>query len=253
MTANVDENGFEIEFVERDDRRSVFVVRGISPAFANGIRRAMLADVPTMAIDTVRVIENTSVMFNEMIGLRLGLIPLRTPPGEFEPGETVTLSLDVTGEGTAYSGDLVSMDDEVYPVDENIPIIHLKEGQRLEIEAEAVLDYGDDHVKHQAGVAVGYSHLQKVNVIGELGEFDEPEPVIVRGVIEEDGELVDTETFEHDLRNLYPDEEVEVEDIPDAFVFHVETDGSMSVDQLVTEAAASIESRATEIEEALEL
>ncbi len=253
MTANVDENGFEIEFVEHDERKAVFVVRGVSPAFANGIRRAMMTDVPTMAIDTVRVIENTSVMFNEMIGLRLGLIPLRTPPGEFEPGETVTLSLDVSGEGTAYSGDLVSADDEVYPVDENIPIIHLKEGQRLEIEAEAVLDFGDDHVKHQAGVAVGYSHLQQANVVGELGEFDEPEPVIVRGVIEEDGELIDTATFDHDLRNLYPEEDLEVEQIADAFVFHVETDGSMSVDQLVTEAARSIADRADELEEALQL
>ncbi len=244
---------YEIEFVERDERNALFVVRDISPAFANAIRRSMLADVPTMAIDTVRVIENTSVMFDEMIGLRLGLVPLSTPPGEFEVGESVTLSLDVSGEGTAYSGDLVSADSMVEPVDENIPIIDLKEDQRLEVEAEAVLDDGGEHVKHQGGVAVGYRHLQRVEVVGDLGEFDEPEPHIVRGVIEEDGELISSDSFDHDLRNLYPDEDVVTEDIEGAFVFHVETDGSMSVDDLILEAAASMTDRAATLEEALEL
>ncbi len=35
----------------------------------------MIADVPTLSIDTLRVIENSSVMFDEKIGLRLGLVP----------------------------------------------------------------------------------------------------------------------------------------------------------------------------------
>lgn len=253
MTDNGNVPDYEIEFVEHEERSALFVVRDITPAFANAIRRSMLADVPTLAIDTIRVIENTSVMFDEMIGLRLGLVPLRTPPGEFEEGDSVTLSMDVIGEGTAFSGDLVSADSEVEPVDENIPIIDLNEGQRLELEAEAVLETGSDHVKHQGGVAVGYRHLQRVEVVDDFGEFDEPEPHIVRGVIEEDGELITTESFGHDLRNRYPDEEVITEDVPGAFVFHVETDGSMSVDDLVLEAAASMADRAATLEEALEL
>ncbi len=245
--------GYEVEFVERDDRSALFVVRDISPAFANGIRRAILADVPTMAIDTVRVIENTSVMFDEMIGLRLGLVPLSTPPGEFEPGESVTLSLDVSGEATVSSGDLVSADEMVQPVDENIPIIDLKDDQRLEVEAEAVLGTGSEHVKHQGGVAVGYTHLRRVEVLGDLGEFEEPEPVIVRGVIEEDGELIPAESFDNDLRNRYPEQEIAVEEVPGAFVFHVESDGSMSVDDLVVQAATTLGDRAAELEEALQL
>lgn len=253
MSETVSEPAYEIEFVEREDHYGLFVVRGISPAFANGIRRAMLADVPTLAIDTVRVIENTSVMFNEMIGLRLGLVPLRTPPGEFEVGDTVMLSLDVEGEGTAYSGDLISDDPSVEPMAKNIPIIDLKEGQRLELEAEAVLDSGSEHAKHQGGVAVGYRHLQQVDVHGDIGEFDEPEPHILRGVIEEDGELISTDSFGNDLRNRYPDKEVTVRDVDGAFVFHVETDGSMTVDELVLEAARSLNSRADELQTALEL
>ncbi|WP_255167461.1 DNA-directed RNA polymerase subunit D [Natrononativus amylolyticus] len=245
---------YDVEFVERDDRKARFLVRGVTPAFANGIRRAMVADVPTMAIDTVRFIENSSVMFDEQIALRLGLVPLTTPPeGEFVEGDTVTLSIDVEGPATAYSGDLVSSDDLVRPADENVPIIELKEGQRLEAEADAVIERGKTHAKHQGGVAVGYRHLQRIEVGDDLPEFEDQERRIVRGVVEEDGELISTSEFDHDLSERYPGKEVHVEDVPNAFVFHVETDGSFTVEELVTRAADSLEARATELEEAVQL
>lgn len=178
------EDDFDVQYVERDDRSARVLIRGLTPAFANGIRRAMIADVPTFSIDTVRFVENSSVMFDEMIGLRLGLIPLKTPLDDFEVGDEVTLALDVEGPATAYSGDIESADPLVEVADDNIPIIELKEGQRLEFEADAVLDTGKEHAKHQGGVSVGYRHLQRVSVEGDLGEFDDDEPRILRGVIE---------------------------------------------------------------------
>jgi DNA-directed RNA polymerase subunit D len=244
---------FEVEFIERDDRDARFLVRGITPALANGIRRAILADVPTLSIDTVRFVENSSVMFDEQLALRLGLVPLTTPEGEFDADDVVTLALDVSGPGTAYSGDLVSSDPMVEPADKNIPIIDLKEGQRLEIEADAVLGRGRDHAKHQGGVAVGYRHLQEVEILGDAAEYGEEEPNIVRGVIEDDGELVSTESFDNDLTNRYPDKEVAVHDVENAFVFHVESDGSMSVQDLVTRAVGSLHDRADELETAVQL
>jgi len=243
-------DGFEVEFIERDEREARFLVRGLTPAFANGIRRAMIADVPTLSIDTVRFIENSSVMFDEMIALRLGLVPLTTPLDDYEIGDEVTLALDVEGPATAYSGDLETSDELVQPADENIPIIDLKPDQRLEFEADAKLDTGKSHAKHQGGVAVGYRHLQRVEVVGDAGEFDEQEPNILRGVIEtEDGELLPTEAFDNDLTNRYPGKEIEVHDVPGAFVFDVETDGSTSVEELVLRAVESIDLRAAELEE----
>ena len=244
---------YEVEFIERGDREARFLVRGVTPAFANGIRRAIIADVPTLSIDTVRMVENSSVMFDEQIGLRLGLVPLSTPLGEFEEGDTVTLSLDVSGPSTAYSGDLVSSDGMVQPADDNVPIIDVKDDQRLELEADAVLSTGKDHAKHQGGVAVGYRHLQRVEVLGDRDEFEDEETNILRGVIEDDGELVSTEEFDHDLTNRYPGKEIEVHDVPNAFVFHVETDGSLTIDEIVTAAAASISDRADELEQAVQL
>ncbi|HMB50878.1 DNA-directed RNA polymerase subunit D [Natronoarchaeum rubrum] len=246
---------YDVEFVEREDRNARFLVRGVTPAFANGVRRAMIADVPTLAIENVRVVENSSVMFDEQLGLRMGLVPLTTPPGEFEVGDTVTLSIDVEGPATAYSGDLVSSDDLVQPADENVPIIDLKDDQRLEAEADAVAKSGKDHAKHQGGVAVGYRNLQRVEVVGDRGEFEDPEPHIVRGVIEHEGELLPAEDFGNDLTNLdqFEGKEIEVTDVENAFVFHVETDGSFTVDELVTQAADTIEERASELETAVQL
>ncbi|WP_435349588.1 DNA-directed RNA polymerase subunit D [Haloarchaeobius sp. HRN-SO-5] len=244
---------YEVEFIERDDRKALFLVRGVTPAFANGIRRTMIADVPTLSIDEVRVIENSSVMFDEQIALRLGLIPLTTPPNEFDEDDVVTLSIDVAGPATAYSGDLVSADEMVEPADKNVPIIDLKDGQRLELEADAVLDTGKEHAKHQGGVSVGYRHLQHAEVVGDAAEFEESEPNIIRGVVEIDGELIDTAEFDHDLTQRFPGKEVEVTDVEKAFVFHVETDGSMTVEDLVTRAIDSIEERAVELEDAVSL
>ena len=241
---------FDVEFIERGDRKARFLVRGLTPAIANGIRRAMIADVPTLSIDTVRFVENSSVMFDEMIALRLGLVPLTTNLDDFEEGDEVTLALDVEGPATAYSGDMVSSVEYVQPADENIPIIELKENQHLEFEADAVLDSGKAHAKHQGGVAVGYRHLQKVEVVGDAPEFDDGEPNILRGVIEtEDGELIHTDEFDNDLTKKFPGKEVAVSDVPGAFVFHVETDGSFTVEELVLRAVESLGMRAAELEE----
>ena len=254
---------YDVTFIDRGDRSARFLVRGVTPAFANGVRRAILADVPTLSIDSVRVIENSSVMFDEQIALRLGLIPLTTPD-DYRPDDEVTLAIDVEGPATAYSGDLVSNDEQVQPAEENVPIIELKEGQRLELEADAALGRGKDHAKHQGGVAVGYRHLQRVEVVGETGEFEDDEARILRGVIEEgaaehadadaeNGNLVPAESFDNDLGQRYPGKEVRVEDVPNAFVFSVESDGSVAVDELVLKAVDSLESRANELEEAVQL
>jgi len=242
------EDDFDVQYVERDDRSARVLIRGLTPAFANGIRRAMIADVPTFSIDTVRFVENSSVMFDEMIGLRLGLIPLKTPLDDFEVGDEVTRARR-RGSGDGVLRRHRGADPLVEVADDNIPIIELKEGQRrLEFEADAVLDTGKEHAKHQGGVSVGYRHLQRVSVEGDLGEFDDDEPRILRGVIETpDGES-NLPTSSTTISRSGSREEVSVEDVPGAFVFHIETDGSFSVEELLLRAIDSIEERADELQ-----
>ncbi len=54
------------------------MLKGVTPAIANAIRRTIMAEETTMTIDDVMVVENTSYMYDEILAHRLGLMPLTT-------------------------------------------------------------------------------------------------------------------------------------------------------------------------------
>ncbi|KAI9115504.1 hypothetical protein K1719_013173 [Acacia pycnantha] len=61
-----------------------FDMMGIDPALANAFRRILIAEVPTMAIERVYIANNTSVIQDEVLSHRLGLIPIKADPRLFE-------------------------------------------------------------------------------------------------------------------------------------------------------------------------
>lgn len=54
----------------------VFLLKDCDFSLANALRRIILAEIPTMAIDLVEIRENTSVINDEFLAHRLGLVPL---------------------------------------------------------------------------------------------------------------------------------------------------------------------------------
>lgn len=61
-----------------------FDISGYDVSFANAIRRILLAEVPSMAIEKVELYNNTTVMHDEFLGLRLGLVPIKVDAKLFE-------------------------------------------------------------------------------------------------------------------------------------------------------------------------
>uniref|UniRef100_A0A2K6GF29 DNA-directed RNA polymerases I and III subunit RPAC1 n=1 Tax=Propithecus coquereli TaxID=379532 RepID=A0A2K6GF29_PROCO len=78
------EKNFRVDVVHMDENSLEFDMVGIDAAIANAFRRILLAEVPTMAVEKVLVYNNTSIVQDEILAHRLGLIPIHADPRLFE-------------------------------------------------------------------------------------------------------------------------------------------------------------------------
>lgn len=75
---------FKVVVVRYEGYEMEFDLIGIHPFLANTFRRLMLSDVPSMAIEKVHIYNNTTIIQDEVLAHRLGLIPLKADPRLFE-------------------------------------------------------------------------------------------------------------------------------------------------------------------------
>lgn len=157
----------DIRILDKSDRMIKFVVEDIDASLANAIRRIAMNEVPVMAIEFVDFTENSSGLFDEVLAHRIGLIPLAFPDKKYNMRKDckctkgcsncqVAFSLEKIGPCVVKASDLVSDDDDVRPVDPDIPIVELLEDQKLKAVCIAQLNIGQEHAKWQAAV-VGYN------------------------------------------------------------------------------------------------
>ena len=195
-----------IQVLTSDDRKISVKLKGVSSYYANALRRICLNGIPVFAIDTVDIIENSSVLPDEGIAHTLGLIPLKTElGGDDESNSRVMLVLDSEAtENTKVvtSAELESKDQVVKPISNQIPIIHLAPGQRIKLEAYARLGRGTEHSKwNSANVSVltdtdkDDEYVLTIETAGSL----EPKQIVIAGIEELSKRL---EEFKETLVNL---------------------------------------------------
>ncbi len=179
----------KIEVLSKDEKEGKLAVaiRGTNSAFVNALRRTAIQDVPTLAIEEVEIRKNSSALYDEMLGMRLGLIPLVTDLSSYNlPEECVCkgegcaqcqlkLSLKAQGPGIVHASELTSSDPKVKPVQGDLPIAKLLKGQKLEVEATAKLGTGKDHMKWAPGL-IYFKHLPKIKV----GTAENAEEIVKR-------------------------------------------------------------------------
>ena len=195
-----------IQILTENDKKISVKLKGVSLLYANALRRICLNGIPIFAIDTVDMIENTSVLADEGISHTLGMVPLKTEANESdESNSRVMLVLDSGNTEvvkTVTTAELESKDQIVKPISKQIPIVHLAPGQRIKLEAYARLGRGTEHAKwNSANISVltntdkDDEHILTVETTGSL----EPKQIILSGIEELSKRL---EEFKEILVNL---------------------------------------------------
>jgi DNA-directed RNA polymerase subunit D len=173
-------NYLKIKILEKNDTEIKFLLEDSNPQFANALRRIMIGEIPILTIGSVDFTFNDSVLYNEIIAHRMGLIPIVFNPKDFEfkEGEESTSSNEVIfainkkGPGMVYSKDMKSSNPDVKPLYDNIPIVELFDDQKLKLEASATLGLGINHARYQAANAF-YRYYSTVKVNGKISNVDE--------------------------------------------------------------------------------
>jgi DNA-directed RNA polymerase subunit D len=193
----------EDDFSDPEKERLRFIIDGTEPAFANSLRRIILGYVPTLAIEEITMVENTSPLFDEYVAHRLGLIPLASEQLGLNNQEdcevcegigcdacTVTLTLtqetDSNSEMMVYSQELISNNTFVYPVHDAIPIIKMGPDQRLILEAMARMGTGREHAKWQPTASLGYQYVPSIEIDPSVEEKELVAEVCPRAVFSYD-------------------------------------------------------------------
>ena len=266
----------EIEFASLDDSLARFTLSGASTAFANALRRAMIGEVPTLAIEDVRIYDNTSALFDEMLAHRLGLIPIKTDLATYTtqdkcscggagcPGCTSTYTLSVEGPKMVTSSDLIPQDPGAAPVYENIPIVKLIKGQKLVIEARAVLNTGRAHAKWQPTLVCGYKNYPVITVADACDACGNCVDECPREILEVKGKkvgVINGKLAECSMCRLCEraclasgigdEPAVRISAETDRFIFVVEGDGSLAAKEIMNRALLYIKEQAEELEKQL--
>ncbi|KAL9267732.1 DNA-directed RNA polymerases I and III subunit RPAC1-like protein [Drosera capensis] len=176
---------FEIRVNRLENDEIEFDMIGIDAALANALRRILITEVPTMAFEKILIANNTSVIQDEVLSHRLGLIPIKVDPRLFEyksveskemewlpNGSALPLSSErqdsssTTSEQKTYTSFSCSQatmpefaSNPICLTHEHFPIARLGPGQEIELEARAVKGVGKEHAKWSPVATAWYRML----------------------------------------------------------------------------------------------
>jgi DNA-directed RNA polymerase II subunit RPB3 len=286
-----------------------FTLAGTDASVANALRRVIIAEVPCLAIAQVDVLENTSVLPDEFLAQRLGLIPIRytdesrdidkvfalDDPYSTDEVDEVQIVLNVRNDGSAKrvvtSRDLKIVpkqvshqhleiahtasaaeeaalkfrEDDGTEVPARIVICKLGPHQHVSVQCTARLGIGKLHAKWSpAVVAMKYEVEIRVNdeAVDQLTleQRDEFVKAVAPNLLNmtEDGRIVvddlsaaknvdEIMRIAREMAKNPAEPLVDAREIPDRFIFEVETNGSLSAHQVVRSALRRLQAKLGEV------
>ncbi|MCK4318017.1 DNA-directed RNA polymerase subunit D [Candidatus Bathyarchaeota archaeon] len=240
-----------------------FLVDGVNAAFANSLRRTMVAEVPIMTVEDIFYFDNSSIVPDEVLAHRIGFVPLTTDldnyvlPEECDceaelgcPKCRAGLTMDIEAKDdtvTVYSGDIVPENPSIAPVSKRIPLAKLAPGQAIKFEAYAQLGQGKVHAKWSPVSMCVYQNVALVDVEDEaatkecLDACGDDVAVIEGDVLK----VIDIQGFERGrrCRELVSHEEIIGGLKKDEFLFTVESTGGLPPERIVKEAVKMLKQK----------
>ncbi len=198
-----------LEIINENEQKISVKIKGIPIQYANALRRICLNGVPIFAVESVDVLENSSVLADEGVAHRIGLIPLKTDLDDLKNGnesDKIMLTLDsgISDETrTILSGDLKSQDQAIIPTSNDIPITTLAPGQSLKIEAYARLGKGTEHAKWNSSNIATLTDTEKddekILTVETTGSLN-PKHIILAGVEQLSSRLSEFKTIMSEIK-----------------------------------------------------
>ncbi|KFH40313.1 DNA-directed RNA polymerase II subunit-like protein [Hapsidospora chrysogenum ATCC 11550] len=259
MAMDGDSEQPQVKISAADQTHVDFELSRTNLSFANSLRRVIQAEVPTIAIDLVEIEVNTSVLADEFIAHRLGLIPLDSKNAndlnysrdcdceQYCEQCSVTLTLNAKCQSDevmkVYASDLVP--DGRHSSSVGKPVItdpdglgcliaKLRRDQELKITCIAKKGIAKEHAKWMPTSAVGFEYdpHNKMNHTDLWFENDtDPDKEWPKSKYAEwEDPPQEGEPFDYDAK-------------PNRFYFEVETSGSMEPDQIVQQGIRTLQEK----------
>ncbi|KAE9391214.1 RBP11-like subunits of RNA polymerase [Gymnopus androsaceus JB14] len=255
--------------IQRLSQRSIeFDLVGVDASIANAFRRIMIAEVPTMAIEQVYIFNNTTVIHDEILAHRIGLIPLNVDPTQMDMKEdgapptdrnTIEFQINIqcTHNPDYKKGSSSPTDDELYvnhqllsshvewkpvgeqstrmtdvaPTNPNIVLAKLRPGQGVEMSLLAT------YRLHPNIIIKSPIPIERAD---EFSKCFSPGVVKInkkKGTVEIDQKGMRNDTVSREvLRDPEFKDMVELGRIRDWFIFQVESESAYKPEQLLPEA-----------------
>ena len=197
-----------IEIKSKTKEELVFDITGVDPTLVNTLRRIMIAEIPTMAIETVIINQNTSIIPDEVLAHRLGLIPILADADDFEEKKenedfnekncikfTLNVKCEKNKNGIINNEQIFSRDlnleflgdqkNKFYDnktkkytiglVNDDIYLNKLAPGMEIDLVCYCVKGIGRTHAKWSPVCTAYYKLLNKINIIKEISGNDAEE------------------------------------------------------------------------------
>ncbi len=246
---------------ERKKNKLVFRMKGSDEVFANTVRRLILEEVPTLAVEDVEFTENSSALYDEMFALRLGLTPIKTDyKGYVQKSKCkcegagcaqceLKLSLKVSKKGYVYAEDAQSSDPKCTFVYPKMPLVKLLSKQKVDIVMIATLGTGREHTKWTPG----WAHYKKEPVL-KVGAVKNPEEIVKNcpdGVLTLKGKKIEVDeekVLESNLVSYYAelDDAITLEYGPNV-IFTLESWGHLSCKEILVKSAQILQEKVEEM------